>query len=151
MSDSSLTVRRVVAGHEGTRAVVVSDELLDATQPRPGDELCVIWANDRVPVDNSAVVSDFPSTSRVPGGAAFRVIRYGPGRSGAMHRTQTVDYGVVISGSITLVLDDGAEAALHAGDVFVQRGTIHNWLNRSAEPCTIAVVLIDAEPIRELR
>ena len=58
-----------------------------------------------------------------------------------------MDYAVILSGSIVLELDDGAEVELHAGDVLVQRGTIHNWINRGAEPCTIAFVLIDALPI----
>jgi quercetin dioxygenase-like cupin family protein len=64
-----------------------------------------------------------------------------------MHRTRTLDYGVVISGSLVLELDDGIEVTLNAGDVLVQRGTIHNWINRSDAPCTVAFILIDALPI----
>jgi mannose-6-phosphate isomerase-like protein (cupin superfamily) len=59
-----------------------------------------------------------------------------------MHRTQSVDYGVVISGEITLVLDKG-EALLKAGDVVVQRGTNHAWANRSGKPCRMLFVLVD--------
>jgi mannose-6-phosphate isomerase-like protein (cupin superfamily) len=59
-----------------------------------------------------------------------------------MHRTQSVDYGVVISGEITLVLDK-AEALLKAGDVVVQRGTNHAWANRSGKPCRMLFVLVD--------
>ena len=61
----------------------------------------------------------------------------------SMHTTDSIDYGVVMSGSITLELDDGASVVLNAGDVYVQNGTRHAW--RVHEPCRIAVVLIGAE------
>ncbi len=64
-----------------------------------------------------------------------------------MHRTSSIDYAVILSGSIVLELDDRAEVILNAGDVLVQRGTIHNWINRGTESCTIAFVLIAALPI----
>jgi mannose-6-phosphate isomerase-like protein (cupin superfamily) len=58
-----------------------------------------------------------------------------------MHRTESVDYGVVLEGEMTLVLDEG-EVALRAGDVVVQRGTNHAWANRSGKPCRMLFVLI---------
>jgi hypothetical protein len=61
-----------------------------------------------------------------------------------MHRTESVDYGVVIDGEITLVLDD-SEVALHQGDVVIQRGTNHAWANRSSKPCRMLFMLIDAD------
>ena len=61
-----------------------------------------------------------------------------------MHRTQTVDYGVVIEGELTLVLDD-TEVALKPGSVVVQRGTNHAWANRSGKPCRMLFVLVDGE------
>jgi uncharacterized cupin superfamily protein len=59
-----------------------------------------------------------------------------------MHRTETVDYGIVVSGEITLVLDKG-EANLKAGDVVIQRGTNHAWANRSGKPCRMLFMLVD--------
>lgn len=59
-----------------------------------------------------------------------------------MHRTQSVDYGVVIEGEITLILDD-SEVQLATGSVVVQRGTNHAWANRSGRPCRLLFVLID--------
>jgi hypothetical protein len=59
-----------------------------------------------------------------------------------MHRTQTIDYGIVIEGEITLIVDRG-ESIIKAGDVVVQRGTNHAWANRSGKNCRIAFVLID--------
>lgn len=59
-----------------------------------------------------------------------------------MHRTESVDYGVVIAGEMTLVLDD-SEVLLKAGSVVVQRGTNHAWANRSGQPCRMLFVLVD--------
>ena len=59
-----------------------------------------------------------------------------------MHRTQSVDYGVVISGEMTLVLDHG-ETVLKPGDVVIQRGTNHAWANRSGQVCRMLFVLVD--------
>ena len=59
-----------------------------------------------------------------------------------MHRTQSVDYGIVVDGELTLVLDD-SEVALHPGDVVIQRGTNHAWANRSGKPCRMLFVLVD--------
>ena len=67
-----------------------------------------------------------------------------PPRHPAMHRTRTIDYAVVMSGEIDMLLDD-SEIHLVAGDVLVQQGTNHAWVNRGTEPCRIAFVLIDAE------
>jgi mannose-6-phosphate isomerase-like protein (cupin superfamily) len=61
-----------------------------------------------------------------------------------MHRTETVDYGIVISGEITLVLEKG-EANLKAGDVVIQRGTNHAWANRSGQPCRMLFMLVDGQ------
>ncbi len=70
-----------------------------------------------------------------------------PGVAPRNHRTESLDYAVVISGEIDMELDDSV-VHLKAGDVLVQRGTIHNWVNRGTEPCVIAFVLIAAEPVR---
>jgi quercetin dioxygenase-like cupin family protein len=76
----------------------------------------------------------------------FRIIEYGPGVAPRNHRTSTLDYAVVISGEIDMELDDGT-VHLTAGDVLVQRGTIHNWVNNGTEPCVIVFVLIAAHPV----
>jgi mannose-6-phosphate isomerase-like protein (cupin superfamily) len=59
-----------------------------------------------------------------------------------MHRTESIDYGIVLEGEITLVLDD-SEVTVRAGDVVVQRGTNHAWSNRSGKPCRVAFILVD--------
>ena len=61
-----------------------------------------------------------------------------------MHRTKTIDYAVIMSGEIDMLLDD-TEVHLKAGDVLVQRGTNHAWVNRSDAPCKVAFILVDAK------
>lgn len=65
-------------------------------------------------------------------------------RHAFMHRTETIDYGIVIEGEITLIVDEG-ETVARAGDIVIQRGTNHGWSNRSDKPCRIVFVLIDGE------
>jgi len=66
-----------------------------------------------------------------------------------MHRTESVDYGIVISGEMTLVLDK-VETLLKAGDVVVQRGTNHAWANRSGKPCRMLFILVDGKYDRDI-
>jgi uncharacterized cupin superfamily protein len=66
-----------------------------------------------------------------------------------MHRTESVDYGIVIEGEMTLVLDD-SEVALQPGSVVIQRGTNHAWANRSGRPCRMLFILIDGQYAPEL-
>ena len=65
-------------------------------------------------------------------------------RDPGMHRTRTIDYAVIVSGEIDMLLDD-SEVHLKAGDVVVQRGTNHAWVNRGSTPCQVAFILIDAK------
>jgi mannose-6-phosphate isomerase-like protein (cupin superfamily) len=65
-------------------------------------------------------------------------------RDPAMHRTRTIDYAVILSGEIDMLLDD-SEVHLKAGDVLVQRGTNHAWVNRGDAPCQVAFILVDAK------
>ena len=64
-----------------------------------------------------------------------------------MHRTETIDYVIVLSGEIEMEMDDDTTIRLKAGDVLVQRGTNHAWINRGPEPARVAFVLIDATPL----
>ncbi|HMH17020.1 MAG TPA: cupin domain-containing protein [Burkholderiales bacterium] len=99
-------------------------------------------------------VVDFPPAAdfgAVDNAAMLREMGLGQGGSGdgdagraTMHRTKSVDYAVVISGEIDMLLDD-SEVHLRAGDVLVQRGTNHAWVNRGKENCRVAFVLIDAD------
>lgn len=65
-------------------------------------------------------------------------------RHAFMHRTETIDYGIVLEGELTLIMDVG-ETVLHPGDIVIQRGTNHGWANRAARNCRIAFILIDGQ------
>jgi len=69
---------------------------------------------------------------------------HGKPRNPAMHRTKTVDYALILSGEIDMLLDD-SELHLKAGDVVIQRGTNHAWVNRGNQPCQVAFVMVDAK------
>ena len=147
----SLQIRRVVTGHDANgRAVVKIDEMAkNVISNRPGASSCVIWSTDKFPIDNDADVdpSARPIGTTIENGTVFRIVRYEPGVTPRNHRTDSIDYAVVISGEIDMDLD-GEVVHLKAGDVLVQRGTIHNWINRGKEPCTIAFVLVNARPVK---
>jgi quercetin dioxygenase-like cupin family protein len=77
-----------------------------------------------------------------PHGTRVRVVDMPPGTRSPMHRTESVDYGIVLAGTLTLVLD-GDETTVGPGDLVVQRGTDHAWENRTDEPVRMLFVLLD--------
>jgi mannose-6-phosphate isomerase-like protein (cupin superfamily) len=91
--------------------------------------------------DHESVLRDF--------GIGPDVARGHPPRHPAIHRTRTIDYVIVLEGEIDLLLDDG-EVRLRAGDVVVQRGTNHAWINRGSSVCRLGMVFIDAQEPPEL-
>ncbi len=142
----TLEVRRVVTGHDKNgKARVIIDELSDnVISRRAGQQSTVIWATDQTPPNLEALndLSPDVKSTTVANGTVFRVSRFEPGVAPRNHRTASMDYGVVISGQIDMELDDGEVVNLRAGDVLVQRGTVHNWTNPGTEPCIIAFVLM---------
>jgi len=145
-----LQIRRVVTGHNADgRAVVKIDEICrNLISTRKGQQSCVVWTTDTAPANNDTDedAARRPVGTTLAGGTVFRIVRYDPGVAPRNHRTNSIDYAVVLAGEIDMELD-GATAKLKAGDVLVQRGTIHNWINRGTEPCIIAFVLVDAKPV----
>ena len=144
-------------------------------QSMPGLALTDLWRTDGAPADNTgnadttdqAVVLE-PS----PNGTIFRIVEFPPdslwrnkanapdafasiGAGHArvagsddpmMHKTSTVDYLIVLQGEIWAILDD-SETCLKQGDVMIQRGTNHSWSVRTDEPCLLAAVLVNADPV----
>ena len=147
----SLQIRRVVTGHDQQgRAIVSIDETCkNVISRRPNHASCVVWSTGEFPADNARNIDggarEVATTD--PNGTVFRLVQYAPGVAPRLHRTESVDYAVVISGEIDMGLEDGREVHLKAGDVLVQRGTIHNWVNRGTAPCVIAFTLVDAKPV----
>jgi mannose-6-phosphate isomerase-like protein (cupin superfamily) len=142
--------RRVVTGHDATgRAVVKIDEVAtNQVSARPGATACVVWTKQGFPVDNNGGQDQGlrKTGTTLDNGTVFRILELAPGVSPRNHRTDSIDYAVIMSGEVDMELDD-TTVHLKAGDVLVQRGTIHNWVNRGTEPCVIAFVLIAAKPV----
>jgi quercetin dioxygenase-like cupin family protein len=145
----TLRLRRVVTGHDADgKAIVAIDDFSPTNSARPGVTTSVVWTSEGFPIRNDTDADESRRTVGTwhPNGTVFRVIEFAPGNGPRNHRTDSLDYAVVLSGEIDMDLD-GSEVHLKAGDVIVQRGTIHNWINRGTEPCVIAFVLADAKPV----
>ena len=147
----ALNFRRVVTGHDADGKATVKYDGIPTivASGRPGQAACVVWTTDSAPADNT---TDWDEGTREvattnPGGSVFRIVEYGPGVAPRRHRTDSIDYAVVLSGAIDMRLDGDEIVHLKAGDVLVQRGTVHDWVNNGSEPCVIAFVLVDAAPV----
>ena len=145
----SAVPRRIVTGHDASGKSVV---LSDGPNPKSLDignaAFHVIWITDAIPVP---IAAEEPETTdrpvRVPpppNGVMVRFTEMEPGAESPMHRTETVDVGVVLEGETWLLLDDGSETRVGPGDAVVQRGTMHAWANRSDRPVRMVFAMIDA-------
>jgi quercetin dioxygenase-like cupin family protein len=146
----ALRVRRVVTGHDANgRAIVQIDEVAKHVfSGRPGATACNVWTTEDFPANNDGAddAGLRQTGTTLANGTIFRIIEFAPGVAPRNHRTDSIDYIAVMSGSIDMELD-GAVVHLQAGDVMVQRGTIHNWINRGPEPCVLAIVLVSAKSV----
>jgi quercetin dioxygenase-like cupin family protein len=146
----TLQVRRIVTGHDnnGKARVIIDETIKNIHEGRPGAHVAPVWTSEGFPVSNdgNADAGTRKVGTTLDNGTVFRVASFGPGVARRNHRTDSVDYAVVISGEIDMELDDET-VHLKAGDVLVQRGTIHNWVNRGTAPCLIAFILIAAKSV----
>jgi uncharacterized cupin superfamily protein len=157
-----MEVRRIVTGHDANgKSVVSRDEMLKPVIRPPGPTVmgCEIWSTDQMPVDNSpasetsqaaGLVKREPKHNnyvRTGGGNCMRIIQWSPGHPRFTHRTETLDYVVILSGEIDLELDGDEVVHLKAGDVVIQRGGMHTWVNKGTAPAVMAAILIDAKPV----
>jgi quercetin dioxygenase-like cupin family protein len=165
-------VRRIVTGHRQGKAVILFDSAASNQRLREASGLVstLLWSTDESPADISRTADRAEREIGVPppaGGTIFRIVDFPPesgrrsreailremgvtdsagARHPGMHRTRSLDYAVVLEGEIDMLLDD-SEVHLRPGDVLVQQGTNHAWVNRGSTPCRIAFVLIDAQEI----
>jgi quercetin dioxygenase-like cupin family protein len=140
--------RRIVTGHDASgRSVVLSDGPTPKSLDIGTAAFHEIWITDAMPVP---IAAEEPESTdrpvRVPpprNGVMVRYTEQGPGAESPMHRTETLDVGIVLEGETWLLLDDGSETRVGPGDAVVQRGTMHAWANRSDRPVRMVFVLID--------
>jgi mannose-6-phosphate isomerase-like protein (cupin superfamily) len=163
-------MRRIVTGHRGAKAVILQDGPAPNRKVRQASGLVstLLWVTEESPADISGSADRAEREIGVPPpsrGSVFRVVEFPPDRKemsreavlremglsnqasarhAGMHRTRSIDYAVVMEGEIDMLLDE-SEVHLAAGDVLVQQGTNHAWVNRGSRRCRIAFVLIDAQ------
>ena len=117
---------------------------LTLAPPRNGTRIRVL----DIPPETQAMAKMDAATARAHfaeiGAAGASTAGDPKARHPMMHRTQSIDYGIVLEGEITLILDEG-ETTVKAGDIVIQRGTNHGWANRSGKNCRIAFILIDGK------
>jgi mannose-6-phosphate isomerase-like protein (cupin superfamily) len=170
----STPVRRVVTGHDACgKAIVLMDSAAPNRKVRQtGLVSTLLWVTDETPADISGNADRAAREIGVPpppNGSILRVVDFPPEAAGGtkvdnatilremgvaagtapvrhahMHRTRSVDYAIVLSGEIDMLLDD-SEVHLKAGDILVQQGTNHAWVNNGRAVCRIAFVLIDGK------
>jgi len=171
--ESNVIHRVVTTLDANGKAVVMFDDQIPLSRSRPPNANVDLWATQKGPADYSwtddraKLIKGF---SPPKGGSSFRVVEFPPIDPGVekldvntvmnmvgqdapakgrpvrhplMHRTRTVDYAIILSGEITMMLDE-TEVLLKAGDFVVQQATNHAWVNRGKVPCRIAFVLMDA-------
>jgi quercetin dioxygenase-like cupin family protein len=155
---TSTPPRRIVTGHdEKGRSVLLSDGPTPTSRDLPtGVRFHEIWAtaDTPVPIDPAERSEPTDGPLRVPPGdrgTIVHVIDMPAGSGAPMHRTRTVDYGIVLDGEVYLEMDDGSETRLTTGDVVVQRGTAHGWSNRSEVAARMVFVMVDGAFTDELR
>ena len=146
----TINVRRIVTDHDASgKAVVSSDKIMDNLRSlRSGNTDSLLWVTDDSPAeiegaeDPAYRTMDIEPPAR---GSIFRIVELKPRKEAYMHRTDTIDYAIVMSGECVMVLDDRVEVPMKTGDVLVQRATWHGWANRSDTPCRIAFILIGSK------
>ena len=143
-------IRRIVTGHDaGGKAIVTQDAPATNHKWSSRDEVVstLIWSTHECPAE-MWTAEDFGArivpTQPPANGSRCCVIEFGPHTPGRMHRTNTVDYLMVISGKIDMELDDST-VTMEAGDTMVQQGTNHSWINRYDQDCRLVFILMDAK------
>lgn len=141
-------VHRVVTGHDVHGRAVFRSEDDSPTRMIPSGDAAflTIWTTPTVPADNNDEVDgrDRPAGLTIHEGSVIRIVDMLPGKQSPMHRTSSIDYGIVLEGEIELELDDGAKRTIGQGGIIIQRGTMHLWRNTTDKPCRIAFILIEA-------
>ncbi|MBN9113597.1 MAG: cupin domain-containing protein [Pseudonocardia sp.] len=156
--------RRVVTGLDAEgRSTVLSDgpsPHVQVVADSPTFAMTDFWRHEKVPVDNTGAPDDgldgHARISPPAEGSVLRIVEFPPDihwdtddgdrRERMFHSTASLDYAIVLRGSIWSVMD-ADERELGEGDVLVQRGTRHRWSNRSDEPCQVAFVLIGGSAV----
>jgi hypothetical protein len=131
-------VRRIITGHDadGKAVILMEGPTPYVNQRGEGNVVSNVWITNESPVDLSHTRDQANQKTGVPPPKGYQ-------RHLFTHRTRSIDYAIVLEGEIDMLLDD-TEVHCKAGDILVQQGTNHAWVNKSGKPCRICFVLIDS-------
>ncbi|KAL6798858.1 hypothetical protein GGI42DRAFT_61127 [Trichoderma sp. SZMC 28013] len=149
-------IRRVITTHDKDGNAVISEEVPQTLQGVgvSGTVIYLGYALDQSPgvLNNDQDLKEYKDRLphnvgiSIPHGTVLRVSDFLPGQSVPLHRSKTIDFGVIIEGEVELIMGSGESTVLKRGDIIVQRGTIHGWKNNSATDVARGFfVLVDAE------
>ncbi len=145
-------VQRVVTGHDGAGRAVIRSEDWASPEPKAAGvaDFLLLWTTATVPVDNNDETEGRERAAGLTlhGGSVIREVDMLPGGQSPMHRSNSINYGIVLTNEIELELDSGEKRTVKAGGVIVQRGTNHLWRNRTSQTTRIVFVLIEAAAYR---
>jgi quercetin dioxygenase-like cupin family protein len=148
-----IQARRIITGHDanGKGIIQVVDEGNWQSIAGGTSAYNVMWATRTSPVDiaNDETLEREITTGSLSmaNGTVLRIVERAPHSQGPMHRTQSLDYGIVIDGEMELVMDSGDRMVLKKGDVCIQRATMHQWNNNTDKWNRMVFVLMDALPL----
>ncbi|KAH7018907.1 cupin 2 domain-containing protein [Ilyonectria destructans] len=144
--------RRVVTGHDTAgNAIFVADSKVPVVSVDETIDFAVLYETHQFPASNDRWAD--PILQRTTSlankdGVVLRVVDFKPNNRSLFHRTESLDFGIILEGEIVCRLDNNVENTLRAGDTCVQRGTIHSWENRTDKTARVLFVLIAAEPVK---
>jgi quercetin dioxygenase-like cupin family protein len=150
-------LNRFITDHNAAGLAVFNTSVPEAVPQRVienGDKFALCYATSQYPVDLGTDVDTYRAFQDnepgvvVPGGSVCRIVDLRPGGESPMHRTVSLDYGVVLEGEIELELDSGEVRVMKRGDTSIQRGTMHLWRNRSkTQWARMLYVLQESKPL----
>lgn len=151
--------RVLVTGHDSAGKAIVQSSTVEETKAYAGMRVShtLLYSTSEFPPDlnndkDIKLHEELKASGKLnivnPGGTIIRVVNFAPHNKSMMHRTQSLDYGVVMEGEIVMELDDGNKTLMSKGDVAVQRATMHTWKNASeTEWARMLFVLQDCQPL----
>ncbi|KLO08019.1 hypothetical protein SCHPADRAFT_917046 [Schizopora paradoxa] len=156
-------VRRIVTGHDSSgKSIFLEDKIVPAHtfSENSTASFTGLYRHDEFPASNqdtpgadgkvafNDLIATKPKELVTPTGSTLWAVDTPPHNKSPFHRTESLDYGIVAKGTITLILDDGERVKLSAGDVIIQRGTIHEWINEGDEWSRVYFVMIASEKVK---
>ena len=139
-------MRRIVTSHDDQGQPIVSRDTQISTEILPhGVGSALIWSSDKFPAqvtspdDKGTTATDF-----ITNGSVFRIVDIPPRNVGALHRTVSLDYIIVQTGSVTLTFDNGSKTKVNQGEFVIQQATMHAWDNESDEWARLLCIMLPA-------